>query len=366
VIRDLEAFLSTLLDEAVEVHNPYIWKTKAEVASVIAQSGHVDLVPHSVSCSHVYGMTKLKTHCGCCSQCLDRRFATLAAGLGDADPEEMYDVDLLTGSRDDGVDRAMAESFVRHAREFTRMTEVGFVGHFGGHVVRAAFGLPGLTADQVMKNAISLHQRHGKAIVAVLEMGFQSYARALAEGTLPGACLLRLVGDADDRASETAVRDPTEIENAQQPPRDDRDFVQTSEIRLALDPAERQVMIGGIEPIRSRASFALIGALVKAYEEDRTEGRAPENYRYLGTSHLTKVLRITDLVLRRRVERFRRVVAGLHESRLGLPIGADAVIQSQRWQGYRLNPIVRVVAPGQTQTVTKRHGLDGERHDSTT
>jgi hypothetical protein len=32
--------------------------------------------------------------------------------------------------------RTMAESFVRHAREFVSMSDVGFVGRFGGHVAR--------------------------------------------------------------------------------------------------------------------------------------------------------------------------------------------------------------------------------------
>ena len=54
-------------------------------------------------------MTRLKTHCGRCSQCLDRRFGTLAAGMADVDPEEMYDTDLLTGARVEDVDRTMAE-----------------------------------------------------------------------------------------------------------------------------------------------------------------------------------------------------------------------------------------------------------------
>ena len=60
VIRDLETSMSALLDERVEVQNPCIWKAKSEMASAIGQSGHVDLLPHTVSCSHVYSMTKLK------------------------------------------------------------------------------------------------------------------------------------------------------------------------------------------------------------------------------------------------------------------------------------------------------------------
>jgi hypothetical protein len=40
-------------------------------------------------------------------------------------------------------------------------------------------------------------------------------------------------------------------------------------------------------------------------------------------------------------------VANSYERRLGLPISGDAVIQTKRWQGYRMNPMIRVVAPDQ-------------------
>ncbi len=81
VLNDMARFFSALLGGEIEVDNPFVWKTKTDVARLIAASGHVDLLRHSVSCSRVHSMTKLHTHCGTCSQCLDRRFATLAAGL---------------------------------------------------------------------------------------------------------------------------------------------------------------------------------------------------------------------------------------------------------------------------------------------
>jgi len=268
---------------------------------------------------------------------------------------------LLTGLRDEGVDRTMAESYVRHAGEFVRMSDVGFVGRFGGHVARAAGGFPALTADQVVTRAISLHQRHGQAVMSVLELGFKKHARALAERTLPGSCILRLVGEGEAQA---AIRDPTETEGLKGSPRDRRDFGRTSEIRLAVDAAGKKVLIRGIEPIRSPGSFALVAVLVETYEKDRSEGRAPENYRYVHTLDLTKMLRVTDLALRRRVVRLRRGVAGAFESCFGLLLGGDAVIQNQPWHGYRLNPLVRVVSPDQIDRGEKRHDFDGECHDS--
>jgi hypothetical protein len=105
--------------------------------------------------------------------------------------------------------------------------------------------------------------------------------------------------------------------------------------------------------------------LVEAYEKDRAEGRAPENHRCVPSLELTKVLGVTDVALRRRVERLRRSVAGSYERCFGLPLGGDAVIQNQPWHGYRLNPLVRVVAPDQIDQSEKRHAFDAERHGST-
>jgi hypothetical protein len=43
------------------------------------------------------------------------------------------------------------------------------------------------------------------------------------------------------------------------------------------------------------------------------------------------------------VERVRAAVRRRYEEHFGLPIPDDALIQTQRWRGYRLNPDVRVV-----------------------
>ena len=76
-------------------------------------------------------MTKLHPHCGQCSQCIDRRFAILAAGQDQADPEDAYKVDLLLGGREPGPDREMALAFIRSASKIGQMTDVDFFTHYG-------------------------------------------------------------------------------------------------------------------------------------------------------------------------------------------------------------------------------------------
>src|SRR5262245_33284997 len=123
VIRDLSDFLSLLLGDNIRVTNPYLWKTKGEVAARLRDLGHGDLARHTVSCSAVYWMTKYQPHCGRCSQCLERRFGTLAAGLNEYDPADMYETDLLIGARNGDFDKTMAVAFVRHALELGDMSE---------------------------------------------------------------------------------------------------------------------------------------------------------------------------------------------------------------------------------------------------
>jgi 7-cyano-7-deazaguanine synthase in queuosine biosynthesis len=72
--------LSELFGYHFEVNNPFVWLTKSEVVEKAAENQCADLIRHTRSCSRVRDMTKIHSHCGECSQCIDRRFAILAAG----------------------------------------------------------------------------------------------------------------------------------------------------------------------------------------------------------------------------------------------------------------------------------------------
>lgn len=87
-LKGFARLFSTLLDRPFSVESPFMWRTKGEVIEVLKENGCSDLVQYSVSCSRTVEATTLHTHCGRCSQCIDRRFATLATGLSDEeDPD---------------------------------------------------------------------------------------------------------------------------------------------------------------------------------------------------------------------------------------------------------------------------------------
>ena len=58
-------FFSAAIGRPIEVENPFIWKTKAEVIRSIVDHRCGPLIKHTVSCTRSYDITKLYTHCGC-------------------------------------------------------------------------------------------------------------------------------------------------------------------------------------------------------------------------------------------------------------------------------------------------------------
>jgi hypothetical protein len=90
-------------------------KTKKEALEIIAASGHPELIQETVSCAHTEGMTRHQPHCGVCTQCIDRRFASTAAGLTKYDLLSRYEKDVFCDPLREGLQRTHAENYVRFA-----------------------------------------------------------------------------------------------------------------------------------------------------------------------------------------------------------------------------------------------------------
>lgn len=197
-----------LFDQAFSVENPFLWYTKTEVVQVIRDHGCADLVKHTVSCSRVVEATKLATHCGRCSQCIDRRFATLAAGLSDdEDPAEMYKVQLLTDARVVGETRTMAEASLRRALSLPKMNELEFMRAYP-EATRALRHVE-LPADEAARRIFDLHRRHGEQVAAALAEGHRQHAAEFQAGSLPDSCVLVLAVPDRYRYRDAESRAPT-------------------------------------------------------------------------------------------------------------------------------------------------------------
>jgi hypothetical protein len=338
---------SALFGEDVVVDNPFTWKTKAEVIRLIEDSGCGDLIRSTISCTRVRSITRYKTHCGNCSQCIDRRFGTLAARLEGQDPEEMYEVRLLEDEREAGEARTMAEGYVKSAIEIRQMTDQGFLGRFAGEMSRAIRYLPD-SADDNARQIIDLHKRHANAVFSVMRNAVQAHAADLLARTLPPNSLLMMAISRDGRLGLTADPQLINIEGPEPPEAEVTiDYSRSSEIRIAIDRPNKQVLVAEFPALKGEKTFELVNILLGIYIEDRSRGRAPENYQYINGKQLAGQLKIEDSSLRRLVSRIRKKVFEEFQTRYGLPLSEGALIENAPWKGYRLNPAVRVLDPSE-------------------
>jgi hypothetical protein len=142
VLAGFSHLISLLAGRSFAVENPFLWRTKADVVRLIADAGCGGLIGHSTSCGHTWARTREHTHCGGCSQCIDRRFAVLAAGQEAHDPGDAYAIDLLTGERPEGESRVLLAAYLETANQVEGMTPEQFFGRFGeaGRALRSVGG----------------------------------------------------------------------------------------------------------------------------------------------------------------------------------------------------------------------------------
>jgi hypothetical protein len=336
---------SALLDDDITVDNPFAFRTKAEVVRTIEDRGCGDLIRTTVSCTHVRNMTNYKTHCGVCSQCIDRRFGVLAAGLGGRDPEEMYAVRLLQDERRKKDDRTMAEGYARSALEIRRMNDHAFLGKYAGELSRAVGYLPG-AADGNAKALFDLHKRHAEGVFSVLAEGVSAFAADIVDGKLPPHSLLKMaVAPGGGLGVAPAALPPMEaVDSAGTAPADEG---RMTNLRIALDAERQQVLVEGLAPLKGGKTFALLEVLAGNYRLDQAAGRAPEKFTLVLSGALAAELQTEEPSLRKLISRISGRLYRDFEARYGVPLPKNALIENTYWQGYRLNPTVRLLDASQ-------------------
>jgi REase_DpnII-MboI len=187
----LSRFYSLVLDRKIIVDNPYLFKTKAEVISILGKCNAANLIAYTCSCAHSWFKSKTQWHCGTCSQCIDRRIAILSDGLQKYDPETDYASDVFSGPRKEGYERNMATNYARHALELHKMSESEMASVFNLELSRAVRSF----ADRsgTAKRLIDLHKTHGKSVTEVIAHQIEKNAVALMEGTVDVTSMLKLI-----------------------------------------------------------------------------------------------------------------------------------------------------------------------------
>lgn len=329
VVRGFERLFSQLAARKITIATPYLWLTKKEVVERLVAKGHPDLLAKSVSCVHPILWTKAIRHCGGCSQCIDRRFAVLAADAEEHDVRDGYGIDLLTGDRrHQAPDPATA--YVKFARSIASLGSDRFQSEFP-QVSSALHQIPGASAREVLGAIWDLHRRHAAGVLSVLGNATRQYSDDLVHGRLAPGSLLNLCF-ARDRVEmpgpDTTVQMAAFIDRLSAPVCD-----------FAVDEISDKICFKGGYSVNG-TGYKLLRALIDRHREAKKRDTEVE---FFWTAKLATAIGVDEPALRQHITRLRKEV----EQRLAVDQGVvlpAGFIENQKSKGYRLSPELREVS----------------------
>jgi 7-cyano-7-deazaguanine synthase in queuosine biosynthesis len=352
--RTLASFarlFSLLLQRSVKIENQFLWRSKREVVEVLRDNGCEALVPKTTSCASVRKWAMTTKHCGVCSQCIERRFAILAAGLGAHEPADNYSVELFTGAHTKPEDITMAEQHISRAERLASMSEPAFLAAYG-QVFRALPYLEGEASENATK-IFQLHQRYGRTVLAVIDDELRTNAGFVKALSLPDTSLLAMINaplGAGPISQDTIENEPTASDQAAA----DNKPIAVRRFVFALDDEARRVVFTD-GPVVKGKNFDLVARLAAQFRTDLAAGKSPEEFVFVPTSMLLRDLHIEEHSLGQRVFRTRKELERQFIDAIDYMLDDQDVIQSNRWKGYRLNPYLVLVDVSQLHEKTKCH-----------
>lgn len=186
----IQNFANKLYENKFSITNPLQYRTRPEILEILKANNCLELLEETVSCAHSR-QTKMSPHCGVCSQCVDRRFATVAANLEAYDPVDRYKVDIFKDAIEDGVDKTLVVSYVRFAQEIEHMTPEEIFRKYS-ELEDCILPEDQNAAETASKLADLLH-RHASQVSLVVKEKLSKNANLIYEATLPESCLIRLI-----------------------------------------------------------------------------------------------------------------------------------------------------------------------------
>jgi hypothetical protein len=208
-LADAQKFIREVTERSnLTLQNTLLFKTKKEILEIINQSGNPDLIQETVSCAHTETSTNLQPHCGVCTQCIDRRFASIAANLEEHDLKAKYEKDIFDQALTTPESKAHSENYIRFAMKLEKLETLEAFFETYPELYDC---LPDTHSGQIAQEIFHLFQRHQRAVNQALEKKLQEYAPELRRNSLPADCLLKIV--AKGISDEPGIQTQTQMEH---------------------------------------------------------------------------------------------------------------------------------------------------------
>lgn len=172
VLYGLSRLFSLIEGNDFEVFNPFFWKTKTDIVTYLNKMGGSDILNSTVSCSRTFdkGIRHPQTHCGRCSQCIDRRFATAAAGLLNEETRGAYAYDFVVDnicpdeSDFSREERTMLVDYIRLATQLSSQNVDSFEDTWLDQLTDVVEHVGCATDMEAKEKLHTLFKRHGEQV----------------------------------------------------------------------------------------------------------------------------------------------------------------------------------------------------------
>lgn len=243
----------------------------------------------------------------------------------------------------------MAFEWTRHACTLGSSDLMGFGTRFTSELVRVLQAYPGEQNADVARRAFDLHRRHGQTVVRVLETMIAKHAPMLARHHLSDTSLLALHLGVP-LTSVPAEPDPLTLDDLRIAPAPRSGYGAAAPpplfpLRVAFfemndAPA---IEVDGLGCVR-HGPAAVAHDLKPQYEDDITEGLAPENHRFVPLATLSASGRhVAPNTVAQMVKRCRDELAEFYAAIEQRKPDRPLLIENRRNKGYRLDPTLRAI-----------------------
>ena len=173
------------------VRNPLWNQTRPEVLQALVATGNTGLFDLTISCSRPRGLPRATPQCGYCSQCVDRRFSAIHAGLEEHDPSERYKRDVFVDELHEGEARTVTVSYLTFARTVAQLNDDALFEEFP-----QLYDCAGNEDEAV--ELLRMLRRHASAVLETMSTMVIRHADAIAAGSLPTHSLVRLAAEPEE------------------------------------------------------------------------------------------------------------------------------------------------------------------------
>lgn len=212
-LSKLEELFTLIAEEDFDIYNPYLFKTKTDVVEVIKNYDKLDFLDNTVSCSATRNKKRNTTHCGECSQCIDRRFAVYAAEVENEDENGIYNFDFL---RDDLLENDIKKrltDYIRLANRWAKQDLDGWWDERGLEILEILDYIEGVSDADKMKVLYNLCYKHSQNIEKAIKRMRDLYDSPLSP-VRPNSFFNLIIGPREylKEVSIKKEETPTEIE----------------------------------------------------------------------------------------------------------------------------------------------------------